>query len=113
MYRVRADSVGPTPKGRNLFQPENFLEHLYSEKDVIVCDSEKFEEMILIEDEHIEQDTDECEADEHEETESETPKLMPKRVLAYTHKKLLTLLSMNLKTSVDGTFKSCCKLWRQ
>ena len=40
-------------------------------------------------------------------------KSTPKRVLIWTTKKLLRQLSKNLKTSVDGTFKSCCKLWGQ
>ena len=38
-------------------------------------------------------------------------KNMPKRILAYTKLKLLRQLSKNLKSSVDGTFKSFCKLW--
>ena len=45
------------------------------------------------------------------ETNSKNKK--PKRVLVYTTKKLLKQLAKNLKTSLDGTFKSCCKLWGQ
>ena len=40
-------------------------------------------------------------------------KHLPKRVLAFTSKKLLSLLSKCSKGSVDGTFKSCNKMWRQ
>ena len=38
---------------------------------------------------------------------------LPKRVLAFTSTKLLKKLSQNKKTSVDGTFKSSCSLWKQ
>ena len=38
---------------------------------------------------------------------------VPKRVLVYTSKKLLQRFSQNLKTSIDGTFKSSSKLWSQ
>ena len=39
--------------------------------------------------------------------------IKPKRVLVYTSKKLIKQLTKNLKTSVDGTFKSSCKIWGQ
>ena len=40
MYRVRSEIVGPTPKGRHLFHPENYLENLYNDKNIVVCDSD-------------------------------------------------------------------------
>ena len=39
--------------------------------------------------------------------------IKPKRVLVYTSRKLIKQLTKNLKTSVDGTFKSSCKIWGQ
>ena len=38
---------------------------------------------------------------------------LPKRILAFTSTKLLKQLGNNLKTSVDGTFRSSCALWTQ
>ena len=38
---------------------------------------------------------------------------LPKRILAFSSKKLIRQLSRNLKSSVDGTFKSSCSLWKQ
>ena len=40
-------------------------------------------------------------------------KSLPKRVLAYSSKKLLKLFSKCERGSLDGTFKSCAKLWKQ
>ena len=31
MYRVRAEAVGPTPKDKTLFHPENFLEGVHAQ----------------------------------------------------------------------------------
>ena len=45
--------------------------------------------------------------------EAEMSKDLPKRLLGYTSKRLLQLLTKHVKTSMDGTFKSCCKLWSQ
>ena len=38
---------------------------------------------------------------------------LPKRVLLYSSEKLLRLFGKNLKSSVDGTFKSACYLSKQ
>ena len=53
--------------------------------------------------------------DVHDGPENPPPssKNLAKRVLAYTSKKLLQLFSKSKRSSVDGTFKSCCKLWKQ
>ena len=40
-------------------------------------------------------------------------KNLPKRILAYTSKQLLQLFGKCTRGSLDGTFKSCCKLWKQ
>ena len=48
-----------------------------------------------------------------EQTNANTAKDCPKRELAFTSKRLLKLLTQHLKTSMDGTLKSCCRLWRQ
>ena len=42
MLRVRAEIIGPTPRSRNQFKPEEFLKRIFGEKNkVIVCDSNK------------------------------------------------------------------------
>ena len=38
---------------------------------------------------------------------------LPERVIAYTTEKLLKAFSRKTKSSMDGTFKSCSKLWKQ
>ena len=43
----------------------------------------------------------------------EPSKILPKRILAYTSTKLLKLFAKCKRGSVDGTFKSCCKMWTQ
>ena len=40
-------------------------------------------------------------------------KKLPKRILAYSSRKLLNLFSRCKRGSVDGTFKSSCKMWKQ
>ena len=40
-------------------------------------------------------------------------KNLPKRVLAFSSLNLLKLFSKCERSSVDGTFKTCCKLWKQ
>ena len=51
--------------------------------------------------------------DTPEEEDLDTEKALPKRVLAFSSQKLLKQLSRGLKSSVDGTFKSSCNLWKQ
>jgi hypothetical protein len=141
MLRVRIEIIGPTPKSRNLFDPEHFLTRIYGDKsNVIVCDSNKLDDkwrdaidkhntnadydwskltegMLNIEQEHH---TDEEVIQEDEEVDEGTSEVedisekdLPKRVLAFTTKKLLKQLGNKLKSSVDGTFKSSCSLWGQ
>ena len=43
----------------------------------------------------------------------EPSKHLPKRILAYTSTKLLKLFAKCTRGSLDGTFKSCCKMWTQ
>ena len=68
------------------------------------------DEMLSIEEDHLEQSP--CGIEENAEHKNldDTDRDLPKHVLAYTHEKLLELLTLNLKSSVDGTSKSCCKL---
>ena len=65
--------------------------------------------MLGIEEDHLEQSPWGIEENAEHENLVDTDKDLPKRVLAYTHEKLLELLTLNLKSSVYGTFKSCCK----
>ena len=46
-------------------------------------------------------------------TGNKEDKKKPKRVLAYTTQELLKLFELAERSSVDGTFKSICKLWKQ
>ena len=48
-----------------------------------------------------------------DDCETESVKDLPKRVLAYSSIKLLKLFGMCTRGSVDGTFKSSCKIWKQ
>ena len=54
--------------------------------------------------------------DENESKPEEPPpagKDLPKRVLAYSSRRLLKLFAKCIRGSLDGTFKSCCKMWGQ
>ena len=55
------------------------------------------------------------EKEEENEGPEEPPssKNLPKRILAFTSKKLLNLFAKCERGSLDDTFKSCCKLWKQ
>ena len=138
LLRVRQEIYGPTPRSRNGFEPKMFLNQIYGEKDnVVVMDSndmpegwkDKIEkvnpnseyawdrvsaELRDIENEyHIDDDDDEEEEVVNTQETENVETDLPKRVLAFSSQKLLRQLSRNLKSSVDGTFKSSSKLWRQ
>ena len=138
LLRVRQEIYGPTPRSRIDFEPEIFLEKIYGDKEnIIVMDSDNMEEgwkdqidkvnpnseydwdrvsddMRDIENEYHKDDDNEEEMGNQESVNLEpAERNLPKRVLAYSSRKLLRQLSRNLKSSVDGTFKSSCRLWRQ
>ena len=72
------------------------------------------DEMLNLEESHTEKDMDANEMEENDDpVDSVQDWDLPKRVLAFSSKKLLALLAKGLKTSVDGTFKSSCSLWTQ
>ena len=130
------------PHFRNAFDAKNFLERIYgNEVEVIVLDSnelgDKWREDISkvnnksgfdwtkindnirnIEEEiHDDDNSNDLSQSLDPEAEDEPTDILerdlPKKVLIYTSKKLLKQLSLNKKSSVDGTFKSSCKLWTQ
>ena len=132
---MRHEIIGPTPRSRNDFDPLNFLEKVFGNDDeFIVLDSnnldaswrkdiedvnegtefhwEKFDESVRnIETQFHLDESDTCSANQANTEVHE--KDLPKRLLIYTSKTLLARLSLNLKCSVDGTFKSSSKLWAQ
>ena len=136
LLRVRAEVIGQTPKSRNAFDGKEFLDRVYGkENNVIVCDSNLLEEgwreeiennnlnsncdwtkmddnMRNMDEFHNNDDMDDDTGDSVDESDI-TEKDLPKRVLAFTSRKLLSQLSKHHKSSVDGTFKSSCSLWRQ
>jgi hypothetical protein len=82
--------------------------------DVENIDGDLIEVESLGPDEHVEFGGEETEnADGGPESPPPSTKCLPKRVLAYSSKKLLKMFSKCKKGSLDGTFKSCCKLWTQ
>ena len=132
---MRHEIIGPTPRSRNDFDPLNFLEKVFGNDDeFIVLDSnnldaswrkdiqdvnegtefhrEKCDESVrnIVTQFHLDE-SETCSANQANTEVNE--KDLPKRVLIYTSKKLLARLSLNLKCSVDGTFKSSSKLWAQ
>ena len=70
-------------------------------------------DMVNIDKEHIDEDVDEDPSNDFEDYDDAVTRDRPKCDLVYTNEKLLSLLSMNFKSSDDGTFKSCCKLWKR
>ena len=134
LLRVRAEIYGSTPRSRDEVNPIDFFEKVYGEKhDVVVLDSnsmsdgwrealtennpdsefewEKVTSEIIAINEEMNNDDDID--DSSDNVEEEPMKDLPKRVLVFTSLKLLKQLARNLKCSVDGTFKSCCSLWKQ
>ena len=133
LLRVRAEVIGPTPRSRNEFQPKNFISRIFGDTNDVVLDSNDLSEgwkddidrtnrsseyewnnltteiLNMVETEHEEYNSEAQDID----TEDSVDKDLPKRVVAFTSPTLLKQLSKNLKTSVDGTFKSSCSLWTQ
>ena len=70
-------------------------------------------DMVNIDKEHIDEDVDEDPSNDFEDYDDAVTMDRPKCDLAYTNEKLFSLLSMNFKSSDDGIFKSCCKLWKR
>lgn len=87
---------------------EGFQEDDESRKDCEMCSREEVHDCSIKE--AVNEPTNEKKSIP-EESEKSTD--LPKRLLAYTSKRLLRLLTKHLKTSMDGTFKSCCRLWSQ
>lgn len=70
----------------------------------IPADTQEFDEG------HFDEENDEMDKPEYHDI---TGKDLPKRVLAYSSERLLKLFSKNLKSSMDGTFKSACTHYGQ
>ena len=127
LYRIRQTKLGKTPRKRKEFSPENFIHEVFgSSNKLIALDSDKYNnwEEILnvnnkntkylwgrINEELLSYDCQgEIEEDEEIEEEDQGD---TKRVIVYTTKELLRLLGKCTRGSLDGTFKSSCKLWKQ
>ena len=54
-----------------------------------------------------------CDDDNEDDNDEESDCSLPKRVLGFTTLKLLKLFAKSERGSLNGTFKSCCKLWKQ
>ena len=124
--------IGKTSQNRNDFYPEEFLENLFGDDDeMMIMDSNNLDsnwrEMISscnsnssfqwnnLEQarRHYDDDFDEDSVESDDENDENLESSLPKRVLAYSSTRLIKLLGKHLKTSVDGTFKSSCKLFKQ
>ena len=142
LLRVRNKIIGPMPKTRNSFNPEEMLEKLFKDKskDIVVMDSNKMpdnwkedlktnpnsdynlskmEELRKHEEAEEEEEKEEGsneetkEENEADDPEDESMDNKQKRVLAFSSIRQLKLFSKCERGSVDGTFKSICKLWGQ
>ena len=131
LTEARIAIIGQTPRSRNDFDVMSFKEKGYLSTDVIILDSDnlpdnwesmlnsnmetaydwdKFNEAMLSYEEGP--DNDDAEKEEDFEVSENEPNGKEKRVLAYTSMPLLVLLSECRRGSLDGTFKSCSKLWK-
>ena len=127
LLRVRQEIYGPTPKSRLHFDPNIFLENIYENKNTVtVMDSDELDgdwnSKIARKNTNSEYSWDRLTNDirdienlYHEESdEIDTPEEEdPETERAFSSLKLLKHLSRGLKSSVDGTFKSSCNLWKQ
>ena len=85
--------------------------------------SEKYDHMLKSKDEDSEDDDNDVSfvppdkvdsnSDEASQNEDEDSSRLPKRVLLFTTMNLLGTLALSAKASVDGTFKSMTKKWKQ
>ena len=132
LLRVRKEIIGTLPPNRNAFDPGHFLARVFgNDQDVIILDSnllspgwrdrlqktnpnssyrwEKLDETMRRFEQYDPESQMACEENYDEPTDRD----VPKRILAFTTLKLLKLFGKHLKSSVDGTFKSACFLWKQ
>ena len=131
LLRVRNEVIGKSPKNRNEFDPEAFLSKIFGDDhNIITLDSNKLEPgwRSLIDKKnpnstfnwekvddvrHHEEEDDDVDDSDAESEDGCVEKDLPKRILGYTSAKMVKMLGKKLKASVDGTFKSACRLWRQ
>ena len=139
LLRVREEVIGKMPLNRDEFQPNNFLVRLFGEKDDIeVMDSndlepgwenklktsnidsryrwENYTAEVIDHESHLHDENENQDATNEsfdENTDDFEGFVRAKRVLAYSSPNLLKLFSKNLKSSVDGTFKSACTYYKQ
>ena len=130
LLRVRDKMIGPMPRNRDSFDAVEFLNQIYKDNHrIFVLDShdidgdwksilnkrnhntkynwDKLSNDMLAEEHDFEYDK-EDNIDKEDDINN-----LPKRVLAFTSIKLLKLFSKCSRGSLDGTFKSSCKLWKQ
>ena len=82
-------------------------------QDVSIDEGISETEEVTVEDLGPEEDTEKTDTNENKKETSKENKKLPERVLAYSTEELLKLFELAERSSVDGTFKSICKLWKQ
>ena len=115
------------PKGRNDFDPVLFQQQVFGTDDKIeILNSNKlppaWEKIISQRNpksrynwdklDDMREDED-CDDDNEDDNDEESDCSLPKCVLRFTTLKLLKLFAKSERGSLNGTFKSCCKLWKQ
>ena len=140
LLRSRWSIIGTMPKNRNDFNPEQFLKNVLKKSTMITIDSnnldenwrsaiektnvntsynwDKFTDRMRAyeeEDDDEDQETGDSPEEQNDDEGDLDPKAgdLPKRVVCYTSLKLLKLFAQCTRGSLDGTFKSSCKLWKQ
>ena len=128
LYRIRNMKLGKTPRTRKEFSPDKFMTEVFGDDNkLIALDSDLYdnwEEVLKMKNKNTkylwdrlsrelleyddQEEDDEDVGDEVSPDNSDTD-----RVLVFTTKKLLKLLEKCTRGSLDGTFKSSCKLWKQ
>ena len=101
-WREKIRSRNPNTKYR--WEMEN--ETLREQESHLHNNIQEENEEANVTDENLNFSSEEC-------PENEPVHDQPKRVLAFSSSKLLKLFAKNLKSSVDGTFKSACTHWKQ
>ena len=126
LFKYRCRLLGKVPRTREEYDPAQLLDKLTADK-TLVLDSENlpddwksFDLRTLLDDGDLNEEAEGrpsnpgvVNIDTTMEEELERSRSRPERVLVFTTERLLGLLALCKRGSVDGTFRSITRFWKQ